>query len=57
MLLTRTDKYGNKVYVEKYICGSCKHYVFKDEDDTNECTHFCRYFYKEDSCSSNWEEA
>lgn len=56
MDLKREDKYGNTVYVEKYTCGSCKHYVFKDEDDTNKCTHFDRYFRKEDSCRSNWEE-
>ena len=56
MDLKREDKYGNTVYVEKYTCGSCKHYVFEDEDDTNKCTHFDRYFRKEDSCRSNWEE-
>ena len=56
MDLKREDKYGNTVYVKKYTCGSCKHYVFEDEDDTNKCTHFDRYFRKEDSCRSNWEE-
>ena len=55
--MTRYDKYGNKCQVEKYCCGSCANYVFEDDDDTNKCTHYCRYFYKSDSCRDYWEEA
>ncbi|MBQ5952180.1 MAG: hypothetical protein IJL66_08540 [Lachnospiraceae bacterium] len=57
MAMTREDKYGNKCEVEKYHCGSCKHYEFEDDDDRNRCSHFYAYYYKDDSCSSNWEEA
>ncbi len=53
----RMNKYNEKISVEKYQCGTCKHYDFKDERDTNKCDKFNSYYPINDSCKNNWEEA
>ena len=54
MEYTRNVRY-EKVAVEKYTCGSCKHYDFRDVDDTNKCEKFSSYYPQTDSCKNNWE--
>lgn len=53
----RENKYGEKIEVEKYSCGSCANYCFEREDDTNKCIQYGRYFYMDDSCKNYWQEA
>ncbi|MFR8846283.1 MAG: hypothetical protein ACLVGL_15385 [Waltera sp.] len=52
----RENKYGEKVDVNKYECGSCKYYLFEREDETNKCTHYGKYYDCNDRCNY-WEEA
>ena len=52
----RENKYGEKVDVNKYECGSCKFYLFEKEDETNKCTHYGRYYDCNDRCNY-WEES
>ena len=53
----RRNKYGKNVEVEKGCCGSCANYRFEDEDDTNWCTHYGRYYPYDDTCKGYWIEA
>lgn len=53
----RENKFGEKIEVERYSCGSCKHYCFEREDDTNKCRKYGQYYWMSDSCSNHWEEA
>lgn len=52
----RKNKYGETVEVDKYTCGSCKNYNFENEEDTNKCDHFGKYYPVGDSCNNHWEE-
>ena len=52
----RENKYGEKVDVNKYECGSCKYYLFEREDETNKCTHYGKYYDCNDRCNY-WEES
>lgn len=57
MTMYRPDRHGNQCEVEKYCCGSCANYDFRDDDDSNRCTEFGKYYYKDDSCRGRWEES
>ena len=56
-MMTRANKYGTKIEVEKYHCGSCANYEFEDEDKKNKCRHYDSYYYMNDSWNSYWTES
>ena len=56
MEIKRYNKFGQACYFEKGYCGSCSHYNFEREDDTNKCDKYGRYFWPNDSCKNNYEE-
>lgn len=53
----RKNRYGENVEVNRGECGSCKNYVFENENYENECLHhYKQYFMYNNSCR-HWEEA
>lgn len=49
----REDRYCNKIPVERYDCGACKHYNI----DTGKCDDCGYYFEKDNHCNDAYEEA
>lgn len=47
----------NEEYVEKYTCGSCRHFRFEGNNEKGRCEEYCAYYWPVDSCKSRWEEA